>query len=87
MGIKEASRALEFTNPKMHAGWQGEKPVFVVFSLETARQAFEEYPKWGAVVICVAAPYAVRAENSEQAVHFFSDDKVAAIVAEAIFTI
>ena len=86
MGVKEASRQMEFTNPRMHAGWQGGHPVFVVFSLESAKSVFDEFDP-GVIVLCIAVPYAARAETYEQAIHFYRDDKVAAIVDRHIFAI
>ena len=85
MASKATIRAMEITNPKIHVGWQRGSPVFVAFSLETARVIFDEHEI--PIVICVAVPRAVRAETYEQAVSFFSDDHVAATVADAIFGI
>jgi hypothetical protein len=83
--VKEASRALEFTNPKMHVGWKGAKPVFTVYSLPMAEGLFKGAGSPGVIAICVAPPYSMIAENFEQAVHFFSDDNVSAFVNSAIF--
>jgi hypothetical protein len=81
------SRPFEFTNPKMHAGWQGGRPVFVVFNLASAKILFEEFEQPCPIAICVDVPHAALAENFEQAVHFFSADHVASTLADAIFAV
>lgn len=83
--VKEASRGLEFTNPKMHAGWRRGTPVFVVFSLNDAKALFEEFNQ--VIAICVAPPHAVMAKSYEQCVHFFSSEGPRAFVEASVYGI
>jgi hypothetical protein len=74
MGLKTPSRTLEVSSSNVHVGWSAGKPAYAVFSLSMARILFEEFQS--PVAICVAPPVSAFADTYEQAIAFFSDDKV-----------
>ena len=86
--VTEASRSIEFSNPKQHVGWQKGRPVFVVFSLDMARDLFEEdYASGRVTAICVAPPHSIIAQTLEQCVSFFSGGSARAFVEASIFAV
>lgn len=83
MAINPAISAFEFHASAAHVGWRSGQPVWVAFSLKSAKEIYEDSPR--NIVICVVPPHAMVVDCLEQAVMFFSGDDVAAIADDFVF--